>query len=189
MSVYNILIHPDKRLRKTAEPVEVFDAQLREIAEKMFATMRSAKGIGLAATQVNIHRRLIVMEVPQGDGKTREERGDEDLPRQQFVLVNPEILERSKELSEFEEGCLSLPNQFAKVVRPARVKLRFYDLDGQKHELEAEGLLAVCIQHEIDHLNGILFIDHLSRLKRERIESRLAKYLKNKTEQDDAENS
>ena len=179
MSIYTILFHPDKRLRTVAEPIVDFDDDLRQTAENMFETMRQAKGIGLAATQVNIHRRLIVMEIPQTDGTTPDDRQDENLPREKLVLINPEILEKSAEKSEYEEGCLSIPNQFAKVVRPAAVKVRFYDLDGKEQERAATGLLATCIQHEIDHLNGILFIDHLSRLKRERIEQRLAKYLKN----------
>ena len=184
MSKYNLVIHPDKRLRKIAKAAENFDQELKEDAEAMFEIMYAKKGIGLAATQIALDKRLIVMDVPleNSEGRIPEE-GDPEYKKKKLVLVNPEILELSQETKIHEEGCLSLPNQFAAVERPARVKIKFFNLEGQEETLETGGLLAVCIQHEIDHLNGILFIDHISRLKRERIEAKLAKELKRKNEE------
>lgn len=178
MPLLDILIHPDRRLRKIAEPVSQFTNALRTITDNMFATMYKAHGIGLAATQVNIHQRIIVMDVPE----TRETEGEENpghsAPHHtRLVLINPEILGASEETAAWQEGCLSLPGQFADVERPKTIRYAYYDLGGSRCENEAEGLLGVCIQHEIDHLNGVLFIDHLSRLKRERLEKKLAKSL------------
>lgn len=188
MSAYPILIHPDKRLRQKAAPIQRFDAELQTVIDNMFATMYAAKGIGLAATQVNIHRSLTVMDVPQPsarqeDGTETDSAHQAEQRSDKLVLVNPEIIDSSEELAEYEEGCLSLPGQYAQVWRPAHIRLRYRDEHGEAHEREASGLLAVCIQHEIDHLHGRLFIDHLSRMKRERLEKKLAKSLKEKEAQ------
>lgn len=165
----SILIYPDKRLRQKALPVLDFTPELRATAAAMFATMRQANGIGLAATQVGILQRLVVIDIPP----ERDEHHHGEL-----VLVNPEITARSEALSVYEEGCLSLPQQYAEVTRPAEIDCRYQDLDGNTHDIHASGLLATCIQHEIDHLDGVLFIDHLSRLKRDRLTQKLAKHLK-----------
>lgn len=179
MSEYPILIHPDKRLRQTATMIKKFDDALRQTVETMFNTMYKAHGIGLAATQVNIHERLVVMDVPRiAHNEERDTIDEENRPHDKLVLINPEIIDASEELAEYEEGCLSLPGQYATVIRPAQIRVKYRDLEGNEHDQDATGLLGVCIQHEIDHLNGILFIDHISRLKRDRIEKKLAKSLK-----------
>ncbi|AHJ67728.1 Peptide deformylase [Granulibacter bethesdensis] len=159
-----ILIAPHKTLKTRARPVTAGDASLiRDLVPRMFATMYKAPGIGLAAPQIDSLLRLAVVDVSPDDQKAP------------LVLINPDIIARSKEMATREEGCLSLPNQYADVTRPARIKLRYEDLDGSKREMEADDLLATCIQHEIDHLDGILFVDHLSTLKRNMLMRRLAK--------------
>ncbi|SUO94566.1 peptide deformylase [Suttonella ornithocola] len=180
MTDYTILIHPDKRLRQKATEVKQFGERLSAIVDTMFSTMYHAHGIGLAATQVNIHERIVVMDVPRISRHEQEKETDEKIPHphDKLILINPEITEVSEELAEHEEGCLSLPGQYATVVRPAEIRVKYRDIHGEPQEREATGLLGVCIQHEIDHLNGVLFIDHLSRLKRERLEKKLAKSLK-----------
>ena len=162
MSILQILEFPDPRLRKIAEPVTVFDEKLKVLIEAMLETMYAAEGIGLAATQVNVHRRLLVIDVSE----------NRDAPQ---IFVNPtcEILEG--ELSEYDEGCLSVPGFYETVSRPSAVKITAQDAKGEKFELPAEGILATCIQHEIDHLDGKLFVDYLSTLKRQRIRSKLEK--------------
>lgn len=184
MSKYSLVIYPDKRLKRVAQPVKNFDQELKEDAAAMFEIMYAKKGIGLAATQIALDKRLIVMDVPRenAEGKIPEE-DSPDYVKEKLVLVNPEILEFSQECKDHEEGCLSLPNQFATVSRPAKIKVKFFDLEGKEIIKEADGLLAVCIQHEIDHLNGIVFIEHISRLKKERIEAKLAKEMKRKNEE------
>lgn len=174
MSLNPILIHPDKRLRLTAEPVTDFDETLATLTDAMFATMYAARGIGLAATQINIHKRIVVMDIVKTNADPD---SIEDTPpeREKYVLINPEVLACSEETKEHEEGCLSLPGQFTNVRRPAQIHYAWQDLCGRCHEADADGLLAVCIQHEIDHLDGVLFIDRISRLKRERIEKKLTK--------------
>lgn len=173
MSHHPILIHPDRRLRRIAATVTDFDETLGELTAAMFATMYAARGIGLAAPQVDIQRRIVVMDVtPANDER------NEDAPAPAHgkrILINPEVLAHSEETGDHEEGCLSLPGQYASVRRPARIRFAWQDLFGDRHEADADGLLAVCIQHEIDHLDGVLFIDRISRLKRERIEKKLAK--------------
>jgi len=154
-----ILILPDPLLRKVAAPVERVDDRVRQLAEDMLETMYDAPGIGLAAPQVGVLERVVVCDVVT-------EEGAEPEPR---VLVNPEVIARHEETKVYEEGCLSIPEYTEDVTRPAQVTVRFTDLQGEERELQADGLLAVCLQHEIDHLNGVLFIDHLSRLKRERV--------------------
>lgn len=174
MPLTPILIHPDRRLRLTAEPVTAFDEALGTLTDAMFATMYAARGIGLAATQVNIHKRIVVMDIVK---TSADPDSIEDTPpeREKHVLVNPEVLACSEETKEHEEGCLSLPGQYTSVRRPAQIHFAWQDIAGNRHEADADGLLAVCIQHEIDHLDGVLFIDRISRLKRERIEKKLAK--------------
>ena len=161
MPILQILQQPDPRLRNQAEPVTAFDADLGRLVEDLFDTMYEAPGIGLAATQVNVHKRVIVVDVS----------ADKDLPRH---FVNPVILERDGS-EEMEEGCLSVPGVYETVRRASWIKLTAYDSAGQPFELESEGLLAICIQHEIDHLDGKLFVDHLSLLKQSLIRKKLKK--------------
>jgi peptide deformylase len=161
MALLPILRFPDERLRRCAEPVTVFDDTLRQLAADMAETMYEAPGIGLAATQVNIHRRLVVIDISEAKDAL-------------LVLVNPVILTVDG-LQEGEEGCLSVPGVYDTVERAERVTARFQDLNGVTQTLHAEELLAVCIQHEIDHLNGKVFVDYLSRLKQTRIRHRLEK--------------
>jgi peptide deformylase len=161
MALLQILEYPDPRLRTRAQPVTDFDAALAKLIEDMFETMYAAPGIGLAATQVDEHRRLIVIDVS----------GERTEP---LVFINPEILEREG-VGTMEEGCLSVPGIFDEVKRAARVRVRFQDRNGAVEERELEGLLAVCLQHEMDHLDGKLFVDYLSELKRERIRKKLEK--------------
>ncbi len=162
MAILNILEFPDPRLRTKAKPVEVFDDALRTLIEDMFETMYAAPGIGLAATQVNVHKRVVVMDLSE----------DRSEPR---VFVNPQFETLTEELDQYQEGCLSVPGFYENVERPQKVRIKAMDRDGQPFELIAEGLLAVCIQHECDHLNGKLFVDYLSSLKRDRIKKKLEK--------------
>ncbi len=164
MATRPIITAPDPRLKAVSRPVETVDDDLRSLMRDMLDTMYAAPGIGLAAIQVGEPLRVIVIDV-----------SDDDKEREPLFLVNPEILSASEEMSTYEEGCLSVPEQFAEVERPARVHVRFLDYDGAEQELHAEGLLATCIQHEMDHLEGILFVDHLSALKRKMILRRLLK--------------
>ncbi len=159
-----ILIAPHPGLKARARPVGPKEAsQVRDLVPRMFSTMYRAPGIGLAAPQVGVGLRLAVVDLM---------RDDKPSP---IVLINPELVAASDDLATREEGCLSLPNQFAEVTRPARVKVRYVNQEGARQEIEADGLLAACIQHEMDHLEGILFVDHLSSLKRNMILRRLAK--------------
>ena len=164
MPVLNILRYPDARLHKVAAPVTVFDEALKKLVSDMAETMYAAPGIGLAATQVDIHKRVIVVDVS--------DRHDSLL-----VLVNPEIVEATGE-SDIEEGCLSVPGIYELVQRAERVKVRAFDQNGKAFTLEAQGLLSVCIQHEMDHLQGKVFVEHLSQLKQQRIRAKLAKQLR-----------
>jgi peptide deformylase len=161
MAILEILHFPDPRLRNKAKPVEKVDSVVSQLVDDMFETMYEAPGIGLAATQVNAAKRVIVIDVSEEHN-------------QPLCLVNPEIMEREGE-EQMEEGCLSVPGIFDKVTRAERVKIRALDRNGEPFELEADGLLAVCIQHEIDHLDGKLFVDYLSGLKRQRIRKKLEK--------------
>jgi len=164
MSILNILRYPDARLHKVAAPVTVFDAPLRKLADDLAETMYAAPGVGLAASQVDVHRQVIVVDVS--------ERRDSLI-----TLVNPEIIERHGE-SDIEEGCLSVPGIYDTVPRAERVKVRAWDANGKSFILEAQGLLAVCIQHEMDHLKGKVFVEYLSQLKQTRVRARLAKQLR-----------
>ena len=159
-----IITAPDPRLRQVSKPVGHVDDALRALMDDMLVTMYDAPGIGLAAIQVGVPLRVIVMDLA-GEG-------EEPAPR---YFVNPEILDPADETAIYEEGCLSVPDIFETVERPARCRVRYLDYDGEPQELEADGLLATCIQHEMDHLDGILFVDHLSRLKRDRILKKLKK--------------
>ena len=162
MALLSILRYPDPRLHKVAQPVSVIDDRLRALIDDMFETMYDAKGIGLAATQVDVHQRLIVIDVS-------EERD------QRLVLINPELLWASDERVKGDEGCLSVPGIYDGVERAERVKVRALDEQGQAREIEADGLLAVCIQHEMDHLMGKVFVEYLSPLKQGRIKTKLLK--------------
>ncbi|EKF74300.1 peptide deformylase [Alcanivorax hongdengensis A-11-3] len=162
MAKLEILEFPDPRLRTVAKPVEKVDDELRKLIDDMFETMYDAPGIGLAASQVNVHIRLIVMDLSE----------DKSEPR---VFINPEITPLTDDTAPYEEGCLSVPGFYEKVERPARVRIKALDRDGNTFEEEADELLATCIQHEIDHLDGKLFVDYVSRLKRDRIRKKLEK--------------
>jgi peptide deformylase len=169
MGVRPILIHPDPRLRRVAAPVEAVDASVRALAEDMLATMYEAPGIGLAATQLGVMKRVFVMDCTA-----------QDAPAEPMVLINPEIVWRSEETETSEEGCLSIPDVYEEVTRAERVRVRWLGLDGEVHEREFGDRWAVCAQHEIDHLDGRLFIDYLSGLKRTMITSRMKKLKKEK---------
>lgn len=169
MAILPIITAPDPRLKLTCEPVERVDGDIRRLMDDMLETIHHAPGVGLAAPQVGITKRVIVVEV------TRE--NEEPTPH---LMANPEILWASEALFDYEEGCLSLPDQFALVGRPDEIRVRYLDRAGKTRELEAEGILATCIQHEMDHLDGILFVDHLSKLKRSLILRRLLKARKQK---------
>jgi peptide deformylase len=167
MAKRDILIIPDPRLRQKSEPVAAVDQDLRALVEDMFETMYEAPGIGLAAIQIGVPRRIVTMDLAKKD--------DAKEPR---VFINPEIVSSSEEQSAYEEGCLSIPDYYEEVERPATVKVKYRDLDWKEHEIEADGLLATCLQHEIDHLNGVLFIDHISKLKRDMVMKKFKKAAK-----------
>ena len=166
MSKKKILIEPDPILRKKCEPLENVDDGVRKLMKDMLETMYKAPGIGLAAIQVGILKRIVVIDISKEEKKNP------------LFLVNPEIIYKSKNTSVYEEGCLSLPGQFAEIERPAECHIKYIDYNGKEKKLETKGLLATCIQHEIDHLNGILFIDYLSKLKKDMIIKKLVKHKK-----------
>ena len=168
MSKREIVIEPDPILRKKSERLEKVDDELRSLLDDMLETMYTAPGIGLAAVQVGILKRLIVIDISKEKDK-----------KNPLFLINPEIISRSKNTSIHEEGCLSLPGHYAEIERPAECHIKYIDYTGKQKEIEANGLLSTCIQHEVDHLNGILFIDYLSKLKKDMI---LKKLVKNKKE-------
>ena len=165
MTVRKILIHPDPRLKATAAPIGSVDKEMRALADDMLETMYDAPGIGLAGPQIGIMQRILVMDCIK----------DEDAKPEPMVLINPELLSASEELNIYDEGCLSIPDQYAEVERPAVVKVQWTDLDGKIVQEEFDGLWATCVQHEIDHLNGKLFIDHLKPLKRQMITRKMQK--------------
>lgn len=165
MTLRTILNYPDPRLRTLAKPVTVFDDSLKTLIDDMFQTMYAAKGIGLAATQIDEHIQLIVMDLSEDGSQPR-------------VFINPKVTPLVDELFGYEEGCLSVPEYYDKVARPKRVKIEAVDAAGQAFVEEAEGLLAVCIQHEIDHLNGKIFVDYLSKLKQDRARGKVRKVIK-----------
>ena len=167
MSQRKIVIEPDPILREKSVKLEKVDDELRALLDDMLETMYAAPGIGLAAVQIGILKRLIVIDISKDQEK-----------KNPLFLINPEIIFKSKKTSIHEEGCLSLPGHFAEIERPAECQVKFIDYNGKKKELQANGLLATCIQHEIDHLNGILFIDYLSKLKKDMIVKKLVKHKK-----------
>ena len=162
-----ILIEPDPILRNKCEPLEKVDKEIKKLMDDMLETMYAAPGIGLAAIQVGILKRLVVIDISKSEEK-----------KNPIFLINPQIIHKSKKTSVYEEGCLSLPGQFAEIERPAECTLKYVDYNGREKELKAEGLLATCVQHEVDHLNGILFIDYLSKLKKDMIIKKLVKQKK-----------
>lgn len=169
MALLPIIETPDPRLRTISSPVEAVDDELRRLIDDMFETMYDAPGIGLAAVQVGVPKRVLVIDL-------QEEENEEGKPiRNPRVFINPELFDPSEEHSVYNEGCLSVPDQYAEVERPASIHARWLDRDGVAHEELIEGLLATCLQHEMDHLEGILFIDRLSRLKREMVLKKLEK--------------
>lgn len=187
MAIREILEVPDQRLKQVSVPVEAFDDELKTLVEDMFETMYDAPGIGLAAIQVGVPLRVLVIDLQPEDEDAEPEvchsHGDhhhthQPTKKEPRIFINPEILDPSEEHIVYQEGCLSVPEIFADVERPSRIRARWQDLDGATHEEEMEGLLAICLQHEMDHLEGILFIDHLSRLKRQMALKKLEKLRK-----------
>jgi peptide deformylase len=170
MAVREIITLPDKRLRQASQPVKKIDREVKELVADMFDTMYDAPGIGLAAIQVGVPKRVVTMDLSKKE--------EQQAPR---VFINPEILWSSDDKATYEEGCLSIPEFYEQVERSAQVRVKYLDLEGREQELEAKGLLATCLQHEIDHLNGVLFIDHISKLKRDRITKKFAKAAKRAT--------
>jgi peptide deformylase len=167
MAIRDILIIPDPKLRLISEPVTKFDAELRTLVDDMFETMYVAPGIGLAAIQIGVPRRVITMDLAKKDD-----------PKAPQVFINAELTWKSDERSTYEEGCLSIPEYYEEVERPTRVKVRYFDIEGQQHDIEADDLLATCLQHEIDHTNGVLFIDYISKLKRDMVLKKFKKAAK-----------
>jgi len=167
MSLLPILLHPDPRLKKLCVPVQSVDAETRKLADSMIETMYDAPGVGLAAPQVASDARIFVMDCT-----------DSEFDNQPLVLINPEIISVSEELNTYSEGCLSLPDLFEDVERPKQVRMSFLDIDGKQHDELFDGLWATCAQHELDHLNGVLFIDHLSRMKRSMMTKKMVKLKK-----------
>ena len=167
MAVRDIAKLPDPILKTVSAPVPAVTDEVRTLVADMFDTMYAAPGIGLAAVQIGVRKRIVVTDVAK-----------DDAPRAPMCFVNPEIVWRSEETTEYEEGCLSIPEVYDKVVRPAEVRVRYMDLEGEEQAIHCTGLLATCIQHEIDHVNGVLFIDHLGRLKRDRIVKKFIKAAK-----------
>jgi peptide deformylase len=167
MALRDIIKLPDKRLRLRSEPVKRIDADIRALVDDMFQTMYAAPGIGLAAIQVGVAKRVVTMDLSKKDEAQKPQ-----------VFINPEIVWASEERSIHEEGCLSIPEYYEEVERPNAVRVKYLDLAGEAHEIAANGLFATCIQHEIDHINGVLFIDHISKLKRDRVIRKFAKAAK-----------
>ena len=173
MAIRPIFETPDPILRQISKPVETFDDELKTLVADMFETMYAAPGIGLAAVQVGVPIRLLVIDLQEPED---EENPESPVVREPRVFINPEILWHSDNEVPYTEGCLSVPEQYAEVMRPDRIRAKWQDADGKAYEEEIDGLLAVCLQHEMDHLEGVLFIDHLSRLKRDMVLKKLAKW-------------
>ena len=167
MALREIIKLPDKRLRLKSEPVKRIDAGIRKLVDDLFETMYEAPGIGLAAIQIAVPKRVVTMDLSKKE--------DDHKPQ---VFINPEVIWTSDETSKYEEGCLSIPEYYEEVERPAQVKVKYLDIDGNEREIEASGLMATCLQHEIDHTNGVLFIDYISKLKRDRIVKKFTKAAK-----------
>lgn len=168
MAVLPLVIAPDPRLKMKSAPVEAIDDSIRALARDLLDTMYASRGIGLAAVQVGVHKRMLVVDVGEREEGTSNP----------MCLINPEIVEENPELSVYNEGCLSFPGQYSDVERPKTVRIRYLDLSGNSQEIEASGLLATCVQHEIDHLNGIVFVDHVSSMKRDMILRKMKKIKK-----------
>lgn len=181
MAILPIYVAPHPVLKKIAEPVAEVTDELRRLMDDMLETMYAAPGIGLAAPQVGVSKRILVLDVEQ-PRDIPEDAPPEARRGKPLFFVNPEITWESDDLNTYDEGCLSLPGQYAEVERPAKVKVKFLDYDGKPQEIAAEGLLATCVQHEMDHLNGILFVDHLSTLKRDIVMRKLKKWTKENAE-------
>jgi peptide deformylase len=164
MTIKPLIILPDPLLRQQSKPIEQVDAEITRLADDMLETLYDAPGIGLAAIQIGVPRRMLVIDISR-----------EDEERKPVVFINPEILKVSDDVSAYEEGCLSIPDYYAEVERPASLTVAYIDRDGKKQTVEADGLLATCLQHEMDHLNGVLFIDHISRLKRDMVIKKFTK--------------
>jgi len=171
MALRDILIIPDKRLRLVSEPVKKIDGDIKKLVEDMFETMYDAPGIGLAAIQVGVPKRVVVMDLSKKDEE-----------QERRIFINPQIVSSSPDEGTYEEGCLSIPEIYEEVTRPTQVRVKYLDIEGKEQELDATGLFATCIQHEIDHLNGVLFIDHISKLKRDRITKKFTKAAKRAAE-------
>jgi peptide deformylase len=167
MTIKPLIILPDPILRQVSKPIETLDSEVKKLADDMLETMYDAPGIGLAAIQIGVARRMLVLDVSK-DGEDK----------QPLVFINPEVVSASDARSVYEEGCLSIPDYYAEVERPATITVKHLDRDGKQQIVEADGLLATCLQHEIDHLNGVLFIDHISKLKREIVIRRFTKAAK-----------
>ena len=178
MDLLDIITIPDRTLRKKSDPVERIDDDLKRFMDQLLETMYEAPGIGLAAIQVGLPRRLIALDVV---AKESEEEEGREPTREPMFLINPEIIWRSDEPSIYEEGCLSIPEYYAEVERPAQIRYRYLDRDGEQQEQDADGLLATVVQHEVDHLEGTLFIDHISKLKRDMVIKRFTKASKQGT--------
>jgi peptide deformylase len=165
MSHLSIIRYPDPRLNQVSKPVTIFDEQIKSLVKNMAKAMYEARGFGLAAPQIDVHKQLFIIDVSESRNEL-------------VVFINPEIVSASPEKAAFNEGCLSVPGVFEELERPARVKVRAQDVDGNFFEREGEGLFAVCVQHEVDHLNGFVFVDYLSRLKRDRIKTKMLKEMR-----------
>ena len=186
MAIREIFEAPDPLLKQVSRPIERFDDELKALVADMFETMYDAPGIGLAAVQVGVPLRVLVIDLQEPDPDTEaDDCGDHEcghdhrpVKRVPRIFINPEVIKTSEELATYNEGCLSVPEIYAEVERPAKIRARWQDLDGKTHEEELEGLMATCLQHEMDHLEGVLFIDHLSRLKRQMALKKLEKLRK-----------
>jgi peptide deformylase len=176
MATLPIVEVPDPRLRLVCAPIESIDDEVRQLVADMTDTMYAAHGIGLAAIQIGVARRVVVIDLQERESEDEEKAEPVRDPK---AYINPELLSVSDETSRYSEGCLSIPEQYAEVERPARCRVAWLDLDGARHEEDMDGLMATCMQHEIDHLNGVLFIDHITRLKRDMLLKKLAKARKN----------
>jgi peptide deformylase len=172
MALRNIIKLPDARLRLVSAPVQAVNAEVRRLVDDMFETMYDAPGIGLAAIQVGVAQRVVTLDIAK-----------KDEPKNPRVFINPEVTWRSEEKNTHEEGCLSIPEYYEEVERPAQVKIRYLDLEGQAQEIDADGMLATCLQHEIDHTNGVLFIDYLSKLKRSMVIKKFTKAARREAEE------
>lgn len=185
MAILPIVTAPDARLKVKSKPVAKVDDSIRKLMDDMVETMYASDGIGLSAVQVGVHKRVLVMDIGHGSSRYPDTQHlhhhhdhEHDCRSHIYFMANPEIIEESEEMNVYEEGCLSFPGQYAKVERPKKVKVRYLDYDGKKQEIEADELLATCVQHEIDHLDGIVFVDHISNVKRDMILRKLVKQKK-----------